>query len=128
MALTQITSKARSNYKDLHLTLDFKRKFATLDSQHLVLTRKEYELFSLLVAHAGMTVPREVLLMRVWGHGNEIPTHTLEVHIYKLRKALGGYGRQYIQNIFSTGYRFQPVTQEQCYLDYGQNEASRRIS
>jgi DNA-binding response OmpR family regulator len=127
MALTQITSEARSNYQDLHLTLDFKRKFATLDSKHLVLTRKEYELFSLLVAHAGMTVPRQALLMRVWGHGNENPTHTLEVHIYRLRKALGSHGRQYIQNIFSTGYRFQPVTQEQWYLDYGQNEASRRI-
>ncbi len=127
MALTQITSEARSNYQDLHLTLDFKRKFATLDSKHLVLTRKEYELFSLLVAHAGMTVPRQALLMRVWGHGNEIPTHTLEVHIYRLRKALGSHGWQYIQNIFSTGYRFEPVTQEQCYLDYGQNEASRRI-
>jgi DNA-binding response OmpR family regulator len=127
MALTQITSKARPNYRDLHLTLDFKRKFVTLDSQSLVLTRKEYELFSLLVAHAGMTVPRQELLMRVWGHGSEIPTHTLEVHIYRLRKTLGSHGRQYIQNIFSTGYRFQPVTQEQCDLDFGQNEASRRI-
>jgi hypothetical protein len=31
------------------LKLDFKRKIAALDSRPLVLTRKEYELFSLLV-------------------------------------------------------------------------------
>jgi DNA-binding winged helix-turn-helix (wHTH) protein len=112
MVLTQITSKARSGYQDLHLKLDFKRKFATLDSQPLMLTRKEYQLFSLLVENAGMTVSRQVLLTRVWGYRSEIRTHTLEVHIYRLRKMLGSYSTQYIENIFGTGYRFQPITQE----------------
>ena len=36
MALAQITSKAPFNYQDLHLKLDFKRKFATLDSWVLI--------------------------------------------------------------------------------------------
>jgi transcriptional regulator len=112
MVLTQITSKARPDYQDLHLNLDFKRKYATLDSQPLVLTRKEYQLFSLLVENAGTIVPREVLLTRVWGYSSEIRTHTLEVHICRLRKMLGSYSTQYIESIFKTGYRFQPITQE----------------
>jgi DNA-binding winged helix-turn-helix (wHTH) protein len=112
MALSQITSKARSDYQDLHLKLDFKRKFATLDSQPLVLTRKEHQLFSMLVENAGTTVSRHVLLTRVWGYRSEIRTHTLEVHIYRLRKMLGSYSTQYIESIFGTGYRFQPIAQE----------------
>jgi hypothetical protein len=37
------------------------------------------------------------------------------VHIYRLRKMLGSYSTQYIESIFGTGYRFQPITQERLY-------------
>jgi DNA-binding response OmpR family regulator len=73
----------------------------------MVLTRKEYELLAMLAANEGESVPREVLLLRVWGYGREIRTRTLDVHIRRLRKKLGPYGDRYIQTIFGTGYRFQ---------------------
>ena len=42
------------------------------------------------------------------GYGAEIRTRTLDVHVRRLRKKLGGYADQYIETIFGIGYRFQP--------------------
>src|SRR5689334_7244969 len=95
-------------YRDEHLAVDFGQQSATLDAQRMVLTRKEYDLLALLVQHAGEIIPREALLMRVWGYSSEIRTRTLDVHIRRLRKKLGVYADQYIETIFGIGYRFQP--------------------
>src|SRR5438874_8585525 len=95
-------------YRDEHLFLDFNQQTAMLDAERMTLTRKEYDLLSLLVQHAGEIIPREVLLMQVWGYGAEIRTRTLDVHVRRLRKKLGGYADQYIETIFGIGYRFQP--------------------
>ena len=95
-------------YQDAHLEIDVTDKLALLDSRRLPLTRKEYELLLLLVEYAGEVVPREILLMRVWGYGTEIRTRTLDVHIRRLRRQLGSYGVPYIETIFGIGYRFQP--------------------
>ncbi len=96
------------SYTDEHLSIDFDQQLATLDTQAMTLTRKEYDLLALLVQHAGEIIPREALLMRVWGYGSEIRTRTLDVHVRRLRKKLGGYADQYIETIFGIGYRFQP--------------------
>jgi DNA-binding response OmpR family regulator len=95
-------------YRDEHLSVDFDQQLAILDSVRITLTRKEYDLLALLVQHAGEIIPREALLMRVWGYGSEIRTRTLDVHVRRLRKKLGGYADQYIETIFGIGYRFQP--------------------
>ena len=95
-------------YQDAHLEIDVANKIIQLDSRPLPLTRKEYELLLLLVENAGEVVPREVLLMRVWGYGSEIRTRTLDVHVRRLRKRLGSYSLPYIETIFGIGYRFQP--------------------
>jgi len=95
-------------YRDEHLTIDYDQQIAILDSERMTLTRKEYDLLALLVQHAGEIIPREALLMRVWSYGSEIRTRTLDVHVRRLRKKLGGYADQYIETIFGIGYRFQP--------------------
>jgi DNA-binding response OmpR family regulator len=95
-------------YIDEHLSIDFDQQVAVLDTVRMTLTRKEYDLLALLVQHAGEIIPREALLMRVWGYGAEIRTRTLDVHVRRLRKKLGGYADQYIETIFGIGYRFQP--------------------
>jgi DNA-binding response OmpR family regulator len=95
-------------YRDEHLSLDFEQQLAVLDSQRMVLTRKEYDLLALLVQHAGEIIPRDALLMRVWGYSSEIRTRTLDVHVRRLRKKLGSYADRYIETIFGVGYRFQP--------------------
>src|SRR5271157_2290813 len=95
-------------YRDEHLAMDFNLQNAILDGERMTLTRKEYDLLALLVQHAGEIIPRDALLMRVWGYGAEIRTRTLDVHVRRLRKKLGRYADQYIETIFGIGYRFQP--------------------
>ena len=95
-------------YGDEHLSVDFQQQVVSLDNQRMTLTRKEYDLLSLMVRHAGQIVPRDVLLLEVWGYGIEIRTRTLDVHVRRLRKKLGSYADQYIETIFGIGYRFQP--------------------
>ncbi|HEY5346604.1 MAG TPA: response regulator transcription factor [Rhizomicrobium sp.] len=52
------------------------------------LTEKETDI--LLYLHsAGATVARETLLHEVWGYNPAVTTHTLETHIYRLRRKIG---------------------------------------
>jgi DNA-binding response OmpR family regulator len=100
-------SMVHPKYQDEHLTFDFASGAACFDSQPMVLTRKEQELFAMLLGNAGEIVPREVLLNQVWGYSPECRTRTLDVHIRRLRKKLGAFGDKYIETIFGVGYRFQ---------------------
>jgi DNA-binding response OmpR family regulator len=98
-------------YRDLHLEMNFVSGLVSLDSRPMVLSRKEYQLLSVLVQNAGELVSRDALLLTVWGYGEQIRTRTLDVHIYRLRIKLGDYGNQYIETIFGDGYRFRPFFQ-----------------
>jgi DNA-binding response OmpR family regulator len=101
-------SKPSEGYRDAHVEVDYRHPALSVDARAVKLTRKEFELFAMLVRNAGEIVPREVLLERVWGYGRDIRTRTLDVHIRRLRKKLGAYGDRYIETIFGVGYRFQP--------------------
>ena len=116
MGLAQTASNLPHRYQDTHLELDFIRKHVSLDSHRLVLTRKEYELLALLVENAGEIIPRQILLMQVWGYSTEIRTRTLDVHVRRIRKKLGQYSEQYIETIFGIGYRFQPFRMAQRFV------------
>ena len=104
----QNNRRALEPYGDEHLVLDFQQQAVFVDKKQLTLTKKEYELLALLVEHAGEIVPRNALLMEVWGYSAEIRTRTLDVHVRRLRRKLGPYADRYIETIFGIGYRFQP--------------------
>lgn len=55
--------------------------------QSVRLTDKEVAILSHLRA-AGGVVSRDALLGAVWGYGDGIDTHTLETHIYRLRRKI----------------------------------------
>src|SRR5271154_4201533 len=97
MGLPETALDPPCQYQDPHLEVDLVRKHASLDTHRLSLTRKEYDLLALLVENAGEIIPRQVLMMRVWGYSNEIRTRTLDVHVRRLRKKLGKYSEQYIE-------------------------------
>jgi len=105
---TILRSASQIRFEDPHLEIDIAEKTAYLDSRHLQLTSKEYELLLVLIENAGEVVPREVLLTRVWGCGIGIRTRTLDIHVRRLRKHFRSYSKQYIETIFEVGYRFQP--------------------
>jgi len=108
MELPQTTATCVERYQDSHLIIDFEREIAHLDGTPMKLTAKAFSLLAFLARHPGQLVPREALLMLVWGYCEEIRTRTLDVHVRRLRKSLGKYGTVYIETIFGVGYRFQP--------------------
>ncbi|SNS57770.1 DNA-binding response regulator, OmpR family, contains REC and winged-helix (wHTH) domain [Azospirillum sp. RU38E] len=58
------------------------------DGGKIRLTDKEAALLRLLHDAAGAVVARETLLEQVWGYRQGISTHTLETHIYRLRRKM----------------------------------------
>lgn len=52
------------------------------------LTDKETQILTRLAAAIGRVVPRDILLAEVWGYGTAIATHTIETHVYRLRRKL----------------------------------------
>lgn len=56
------------------------------------LTDKERMLLRYLVQSGADGISRADLLKSVWGYAEEVETHTLETHIYRLRQKLEPYG------------------------------------
>jgi DNA-binding response OmpR family regulator len=52
------------------------------------LTEKEAAMLDLLWHAAGAVVPRDALLAQVWGYQAGLSTHTLETHVYRLRRKI----------------------------------------
>lgn len=56
--------------------------------QTIKITEKERDILLYLKQQAPATVSRQDLLEHVWGYGENINTHTLETHIYRLRQKI----------------------------------------
>jgi DNA-binding response OmpR family regulator len=72
------------------------------------LSRREVDLLALLARERGRIVSRRSLLREVWGMRavEGIQTRTVDVHIAKLRKKIGGGLRSPIETVRGEGYRF----------------------
>lgn len=84
------------------LRLDPAARRVTVGGVEVALTRKEFELLSVLAREAGSVVSRDRLLMEVW-RTTFAGGHTLEVHIGSLRGKLGRPGL--VQTVRGVGYR-----------------------
>lgn len=74
------------------------------------LTEKETNILKFLHS-AGRTVPRETLLHEVWGYSPAVTTHTLETHIYRLRRKIeDDPARAKILVTENGGYRLGPAS------------------
>ncbi len=71
------------------------------------LTRKERELLALLKQNPGRCISRETLLRTVWHYADGARTRTVDVHVQRLRRKLGGEA-QSIKTIVRLGYCWYP--------------------
>lgn len=56
------------------------------DEKEIVLTEKERDMIMCIYQCEGYMIEKNNLLSSVWGYGDNIETHTLETHIYRLRQ------------------------------------------
>lgn len=86
-----------------NLTINKEEYKIIVDTQEMVLPRKEFELLSLLASKPGKVFKREDILDRVWGNDVVVGGRTIDVHIRKLREKVG---EKKFKTIKGVGYKF----------------------
>lgn len=86
--------------------LDNEKRMVYVDDRACELTYKEFELLKLFLQNAGIVMPRESIMERVWGVDFEGESRTLDMHIKTLRQKLGDAGK-YIKTVRNVGYRIE---------------------
>ena len=88
------------------LGMDLRRKVCTLDGKEIALTKKEFEILALLLAHRGAIFSREEILHRVWSDEVIVLDRTIDVNITRLRRKIGPYGKHIVTRL-GYGYGFE---------------------
>ena len=86
------------------LALDETERAVHLDGRRVELTAQEYALLGALMEKPDTPVSREQLLRTAWGYQSMGETRTVDVHVQRLRKKLGG---DYIETVYKCGYRLK---------------------
>lgn len=73
----------------------------------LELTRAEYEIFSLFLAHPGCVIRRDEIANRMESHRFESGIESINVLVGRLRKKITDTKSTYIETIRGMGYRFE---------------------
>jgi DNA-binding response OmpR family regulator len=89
--------------------LDLDRLELTRGAKAVRLTAREADLLGYLIARKGKTIPRDELLVSVWGYRDgSIQTRTVDVHVQQLRAKLEEVGgRDWITTVRGRGYLFE---------------------
>ena len=78
-------SNSQINFKNYNLNLN--DKIIKSDKKKLKLTEKEVKIITFLLSHK---TPQKTLVLQkeIWGYEESLETHTVETHIYRLRKKI----------------------------------------
>ncbi len=87
------------------LSLDSSTYRVSFDEQPLKLGPTEFKLLHYLMKHAERVHSRSQLLDKVWGDHVFIEERTVDVHVKRLREALGANAGQMIETVRGAGYR-----------------------
>ena len=87
------------------LTLDTLSKRCWVDSEEVSLTRKEFELLSLMLRRRGSILSRMELLDEVW-RGEVVVDRAVDVSVTRLRRKIGRYGAHLVTR-HGYGYGFE---------------------
>ncbi|GGN84530.1 transcriptional regulator [Streptomyces albiflavescens] len=101
---------AAADGADPLVRIDAVQRTAEVDGRPLDLTYLEFELLAHLVAHPNRVHTRDQLVTTVWGYGHVGDGRTVDVHVARLRRKLGGQHRGAIQTVRRVGYKYAPPT------------------
>ncbi len=87
------------------VSVDVAMRSVRVNGVPVELTPKEFDLLSLFVQNPGRPFSREDLLDRIWKSDYEITDRTVDTHVLRLRKKLGGESDA-IQTVWGVGYKY----------------------
>lgn len=92
------------------LEIDIATRIVRRQGQWIDLTRREFELLSVLVRRAPQVVPRAELLRTAWSPGQHARARTVDMHVCALRRKLEPVPDKprHIRTVSGVGYRFAP--------------------
>jgi len=88
------------------LVFNFEKRSLQIDNKEIQLTKKEFEILALLLNRKGKAFSREEIFSNVWDDSTIVTDRTIDVHITRLRKKLGKYGKN-IKSKQGYGYTFE---------------------
>jgi len=88
------------------LTLDPVGQRVSVDDTLVDMGPTEYRLLKFFMTHQERAYTRSQLLDQVWGGNVYVEDRTVDVHIRRLRKAIGSDYERFVQTVRGTGYRF----------------------
>jgi len=95
--------------KKLGMVIDPAGRTVTIKDEVVKLTRKEFDLLTVLISEEGRLLGIPYLLETVWGYdpASYNDPHTVGVHISSLRKKLGAEIGDHITSVTGHGYKFE---------------------
>jgi two-component system, OmpR family, response regulator len=91
------------------LSLDLISREASIGDRRIDLTPREFRLLECLMRSAPQPVTRRMLLEQVWGYNFDPQTNVIDVHISRLRHAIGdGEGAPVLMTVRGVGYVLKP--------------------
>ena len=89
--------------------LDTGRREVTVHGNGVDLSRKEFDLLSLLMSHSGQVVTRDWCIDRLWWDQELTDTRTLDTHIKRLRRKIepDPANPRHLVTVRGVGFRFE---------------------
>jgi len=91
------------------LSIDKEDRRVFIGDNEILLPQKEFDLLLFLAENPNRVFSKEELFEKVWGYDALSDTTTITVHIARIREKIetNCEGRQYIETVWGTGYRFK---------------------
>ena len=105
-AKVEVTKVDATSMSIGEIIIDFESKRLIVGDKKVELTRKEFEIISLLAKTPGRIFSREEILRRIWENDVIVIDRTVDVNITRLRRKMEEYGC-YIRNKPGFGYYFE---------------------
>jgi len=105
------TTQAGQTLTHRDLVVDLDRFDAFIDGQAAGLTKREFDILSLLMSHPAKVFTRANLYETLWGAAYLMDDNTINVHISNLRAKLAKLrpGTEFVETVWGIGFRMAPV-------------------
>ena len=103
-SLNAVNKKQVIDIGEMHI--DLSTKCVSIHDQLIPITKKEFEILSLLLSHPGQVFSREEILSKIWTDEVYVLDRTIDVNITRLRKKIGEYGKRIVTRL-GYGYCFE---------------------